>query len=65
VAKDFLRKTLKVDKQSRMDLDELANFSFGSGTGNILAEKKLNVEMRSINLGHNNSMFTPKTEKSI
>lgn len=50
-----------MDKNSRMDLEELEEFRFGQGTGNILAEKKLNVEMRSINLGHNMSMFTPKT----
>jgi hypothetical protein len=32
-----------VDKNSRMDLLELEEFRFVPGTGNILAEKKLNI----------------------
>lgn len=60
--KDFLRRTLRVDKTTRMDLEELTDFSFGT-SGNILAEKKLNVELRSVNLSHNASMFTPKADK--
>lgn len=61
-AKEFLRRTLRLDKATRMDLEELSEFSFGMN-GNILAEKKLNVEMRSVNLSHNASMFTPKADK--
>lgn len=38
-------------------------FSFG-GSSNILAEKKLNIELRAVNLSQNLSMFTPKTEKA-
>jgi hypothetical protein len=47
-----------------MDLEELACFSF-AGSANILAEKKLNIELRAVNLSHNMSLFTPKTEKSF
>lgn len=46
-----------------MDLDELTSFSF-TNSPSILAEKKLNIELRSVNLSHNLSMMTPKTEKN-
>ena len=36
ISKEFLKKTLKFDKHSRMTLDELSDFSFGHN-GNILA----------------------------
>ena len=60
ISKEFLRKTLRTDKNSRMNIEELSNFSFESSS-NILAEKKLNVELRSVNISHNMSMMTPKT----
>lgn len=47
-----------------MNLEQLCNFSFESNT-NILAQKKLNIELRSVNLSHNTSLLTPKTDKNI
>ena len=46
-----------------MNLEELSMFRFNGSVSNILGEKKLNVEMKSINIAHNQSAFTPKTEK--
>jgi len=37
IAKEFLKRTLKVDKNSRMDILELEEFKFGQTTGNVLA----------------------------
>lgn len=51
-----------------MDLEELSSFSFsGVSVGsNILGEKKLNIELRSVNISQNMSLLTPKRgEKSI
>lgn len=46
-----------------MSLDELEEFTFKAG-GSILAEKKLNVELRSININGSTSIMTPKKEKT-
>lgn len=42
VSKEFLRRTLKIDKNARIDLEELTAFNF-TNTPSILAEKKLNI----------------------
>jgi hypothetical protein len=60
-----LRKTLKVDKNSRLSLDGISDFTFGQvPTINILTEKKLNIDLKanSSNTYFMNA-FTPKTDK--
>lgn len=63
--KEFLRKTLRVDKNSRLALDGVAEFTFGQAPSiNILTEKKLNIDLKtnSSNTYFINA-FTPKTDK--
>lgn len=48
VSKEFLVRTLKIDKSRRMTPEDLAAFSFEySSSGNILAEKSLNATLKS------------------
>jgi hypothetical protein len=62
-SKEFLRKSLKVDKNLRLSLENLIDFSFTS-SDNILMEKKLNIDLHAnVTSKYQFHSFTPKTEK--
>jgi hypothetical protein len=70
MAREFLKKSLKIDKVSRMDVDDLVAFNFEPQTviqrPNILTEKKINMQLKGGNKDNRNfSIFSPKIDKSL